>query len=413
MYPDVLVLSLQTAGRWLRLGRDGIMGGGIAKQRLVRRLAVWALLMPATAVMLMIHWFCLFLDEIFFRAYRKIPVNAPVFITGVPRSGTTFVHRVMAADAQFTTFSTWECLFAPSITQKKLILAVAALDARLGGGLKRLVDALTAAATRNLKDIHATRLDSPEEDYFVFMPLLLCFILVVAFPGAGFIWRMGFFDRDMPAAQKRRLMRYYRGCLQKHLYVFGRDKILLSKNASFASLVQALSGEFPDARFVYCLRDPKETVPSQLSSVREAMQACGNDPDGEFFRERMVELLSFYYRNLLQAVSHAPAGIRHSVLNMQSLRTDLMEIIESIYRRLGLVMTPEYHAKLQDEAEHSRRFRSKHSYTVQQFGYDENTIKQRFAHVYEHPHFRQAAQASDSQRAPDRQPRRLAGEASC
>lgn len=362
-------------------------------------------------MMLLVHWSCLLLDEVFFRGYRKMRVQSPVFITGVPRSGTTFVHRVLAADPQFTTFSTWECLFAPSVTQKKLILAIAAVDARLGGPLKRLVDSITAAVTRNLKDIHATKLDAPEEDYFVFMPLLLCFILVVAFPGAGFIWRMGFFDQAMSAGEKRRLMQYYRACLQKHIYVYGEDKTLLSKNASFASLVQSLSEEFPDGRFIYCLRDPKETLPSQLSSLRAAMIACGNDPDGDWFRERMVELLSFYYRNLIKVMSRAKADARQSVLKMQALRGDLESVIKTVYDRLGLTVSPQFESVLKHEAEHASGFRSKHKYSVQQFGYDEKTILQRFAHVYEHPDFQDLDRARDPERVPARQ--RFAGEASC
>ncbi|MGD8592568.1 MAG: sulfotransferase [Gammaproteobacteria bacterium] len=369
------------------------------------------LLMPASAIMLCVHWICLLLDEVLFRGYRKVAIRAPVFITGVPRSGTTFLHRVFAADPQFTTFTTWECLFAPSVTQKKAIIAMARLDAALGGGLKYLVARITASVTKSLNDIHSTRLDAPEEDYFVFMPLLLCFILVVAFPGAGFVWRMGFFDREMSEAQKQRLMRYYRACLQKHVYVYGQEKTLLSKNASFASLLQSLANEFPDARFIYCLRDPKETLPSQLSSVRDAMIACGNDPDSAFFKEKMVDLLSFYYRNLLHAMSQAKAGTRHSVLKMQVLRTDLEATIKSIYQQLSLTVSPAFESVLQSEAERSSRFRSKHSYSALQFGFDDKTIMQRFAHVYQHPDFQEQKIARESERASARQV--LVGDAQC
>lgn len=407
----MLVLIVQTAGRWLQLGRNGLTGEKTANKRVWRRLGALLLLLPASAVMLLIHWTCLLLDEVFFRGYRKMRLLAPVFITGVPRSGTTFVHRVLATDPQFTTFSTWECLFAPSIVQKKIIITIAALDARLGGPLKRLVDYLTTAATRNLKDIHATRLDAPEEDYFVFMPLLLCFILVVAFPGAGFIWRMGFFDKEMSAREKQRLMRYYRACLQKHVYVYGQEKTLLSKNASFASLIHSLTKEFPDARFIYCWRDPKETLPSQLSSVRDAMLACGNDPDSSVFREQMVELLAFYYRNLLQAMSRDKAGACHSVIKMNDLREDLQATIETVYRQLALTISPAFRSVLKNEADGSRRYRSNHTYSASQFGYDEKAIMRRFAHVYEHPYFREINHAHNPENTAGRLS--LAGEVGC
>ncbi|KPJ95023.1 MAG: hypothetical protein AMJ53_03720, partial [Gammaproteobacteria bacterium SG8_11] len=179
--------------------------------------------------------------------------------------------------------------------------------------------------------------------------------------------------------------------------------------ASFGSLVQALLTEFPDARFVYCLRDPKETLPSQLSSVRDAMLACGNDPDSGFFREKMVQLLSFYYENLLQAISQAKAGTRHSVLQMHALRSDLEATIKSIYQQLELKLSSAYESVLADEARQSKGFRSKHSYSAVQFGYDEKAIMRRFAHVYEHPDFQKHYHARNSERLAVRHP--LVGEA--
>lgn len=407
----MFLLIIQSAGRWLQLCRNGLRLKGGMEGRFWRRLLVILLLIPTSAVVLLTHWICLLFDELLFHRYRKVSIKAPVFVTGVPRSGTTFLHRVLASDPQFTTFSTWECLFAPSIVQKKIILAIGALDARFGGVLKRVVDKITATVTQDLSDIHATRLDAPEEDYFVFMPLLLCFILVVVFPGSEIIWRMGFFDRAMSATEKRRLMSYYRACLQKHLYVFGEEKTLLSKNASFASLVQSLTDEFSDARFIYCLRDPQETLPSQLSSLRGAMLACGNDPDSPQFRDRMVELLSFQYENLLETVSRAKPGTRQSVINMDVLKNDLLCAMDTIYQQLALTATPAFQTTLTVEARQASRFRSQHSYSARQFGYDEQTIKRRFSHVYSHPDFQQSQATGKSPRTAAR--RQLAGGSRC
>jgi hypothetical protein len=35
------------------------------------------------------------LDRVFFRGYRKQPIDRPIFIVGNPRSGTTFLHRLL------------------------------------------------------------------------------------------------------------------------------------------------------------------------------------------------------------------------------------------------------------------------------------------------------------------------------
>jgi hypothetical protein len=141
------------------------------------------------------------------------------------------------------------------------------------------------------------------------------------------------------------------------------------------------------------------------------MIACGNDPDSAFFREKMVDLLSFYYRNLLRAMSRDKAGTSYSVVKMQSLRTDLRGTITSIYRQLALTVSPAFESALQSEAERSSRFRSKHSYSALQFGFDEETITQRFAHVYKHPDFQQNNDADEAE--PSSAGQEAAGEARC
>ena len=44
----------------------------------------------------------LLMDNIFFN-YQKIKINKPLFIIGFPRSGTTFLHKMLLKDTQFTT----------------------------------------------------------------------------------------------------------------------------------------------------------------------------------------------------------------------------------------------------------------------------------------------------------------------
>ena len=61
----------------------------------------------------------LLMDNIFFN-YQKIKINKPLFIIGFPRSGTTFLHKMLLKDTQFTTPQLWELIFAPSILQKKI-----------------------------------------------------------------------------------------------------------------------------------------------------------------------------------------------------------------------------------------------------------------------------------------------------
>ncbi len=346
-----------------------------------RRVLVMIGFLPVLALAQGVHWLGFLMDELFFRGYRRVRIREPLFVLGVPRSGTTNLHAILARDPQFTTFSTWECLFAPSVTQRLFWRALGRLDARIGGPLRRLLRLAERRVFGALEDVHAMSLNTPEEDYFALMPVLGCFILVLAFPRSPHLWRMGDFDRGMPAAERERLLAFYADALRRHLYVHGPDKRLLSKNAAFASLGNSLAATFSDARFLVCLRDPMETVPSQLSSIRSGLAFFGVPPDSAAIRERLIDQLAFYYDNLRElAERRAPA--RTVTKTLPQLKTDLAGSVRDAYRRLGLPLTPDFGATLERATAPARAYRSGHSYALAEFGLDTTCIERRFAGAY-------------------------------
>jgi len=347
----------------------------------IRRVLVMLAFLPLFALVQGIHWIGFLLDDVLFRGWRRVQVREPLFVLGVPRSGTTKLHEVLAKDDQYTTFSTWECLFAPSVSQRVFWRGLGRIDARVGAPLRRLLRLAERRVFGALDDVHAMSLDTPEEDYFALMPVMSCFILVLAFPRSPHLWRMGSFDRDMPAPERERLLDFYADALRRHLYVHGPDKRLLSKNAAFASLANGLADTFPDARFLVCLRDPMETVPSQLSSIRSGLAFFGVPPDSAPIREHFVDQLAFYYDNLHQlAEHHAPD--RTVTKTLPQLKADLAGSVQDAYRRLGLPLAPDFAAALNRATAPARAYRSGHKYDLAQFGLEPAAIERRFAGAY-------------------------------
>jgi hypothetical protein len=340
-----------------------------------------AAFVPLFTLVQALHWLGFLLDELLFRGYKRVRVTEPVFVLGPPRSGTTFLHRVLAQDPRLTTFSTWEALFAPSVTQRRFWLALGAVDRRVGRPLGRLLAWLERRLLGGLDAVHATHLDAPEEDYLAFTPVMACFILVLPFPLAEPLWRLGRFDRDLEADRRARLMGYYRGILQRHLYVHGADKRLLSKNASFGGLAGSLLATFPDARILCCMRDPLESVPSQLSSIRPGVALFDSERAAADLGERLLDALAFHHENLLRVLAPLPPE-RRVFLPMSTLGADLAHTLRSAYRRLGLVMTPELAAVLEREEAAARRYATRHRYSLDALGLDAGAIRARFAAYY-------------------------------
>lgn len=350
----------------------------------VRRRLVMLAFLPFLALVLAIHWLGFLLDEMFFRGYRRVQIREPLFVLGVPRSGTTNLHRVLAQDDQFTTFSTWESLFALSVSARRFWMGLAALDRRFGGYLARLLRWVEQRGFAAMDDVHPMTLDAPEEDYFALLPILSCFILVLPFPFAQHLWNVGQFDQRIPAREQEAILAFYRLCLQKHLFVQGPNKRLLSKNAAFAPLSGGLLRTFPDARFLICLREPERTLPSQLSSIGPGLAFFGTPAHSTWVRDRFIEQLQFYYLNLARQFSQLPAD-RCAWLGMSALRADLGAALTGAYRQLDLPLSPVFATILSQETEASRRYRSGHRYELHSFGLDAEQLSRCFAEVYAEP----------------------------
>ncbi len=345
--------------------------------RYARRVVAGVIFLPALLLLQAAHWIGFLLDEVFFRGYRRVAVREPVFVLGPPRSGTTYLHRLLAGDSRYTTFATWECLFAPSITERRIWTGLAAADRLIGSPVARSLRVAGGAVFRWIDDKHPLGLAKPEEDYFCFLPLLCCFILVVPFPEARWVWRMGTFDRDMQEAERRRLLTWYRRCLQRHLYAHGPDRTLLSKNAAFAGMARSLVREFPDARIVICERDAVEVIASQFNSVTDGLRLFGVPPDDPLFRRRLLDCLDFYYRNLQALRGELPPG-RIAAAPMEELADDPAALVRRLYERLGLTVTDALEARL-GQIDRRRPHVPAEAPPLSSWGIDIAEVLQRFA----------------------------------
>ncbi|HSM30640.1 MAG TPA: sulfotransferase [Woeseiaceae bacterium] len=335
---------------------------------------------PLVIAVQLLHWLAFLLDEVFYRGYRDIAIREPLFVLGPPRTGTTHLHRVLAADPQTTTFQTWECLFGLSVSSRKLLLALARLDRAMGRPAGRVGSWLGRRLLAPMDDIHPVALTDPEEDFLCLLPLAACFLLVIPFPRAAWLWDIARFDTRLGEDEKRELLDWYRHCIQKHLYVFGADKRFLSKNASFSGMAEALLAAFPDARILYTSRDPRAVVPSQLSSLRPALEACGFAEYPGELRDGLVDLLRYYYEHLFEVAARNPD--RMALLYNDDLQNDLSATVVASLGSVGLDVGDGFMDELAAMSAASREHQSDHRYSPEQFGLSDDMIVAQFARVY-------------------------------
>ncbi|MEM8678059.1 MAG: sulfotransferase [Planctomycetota bacterium] len=323
-----------------------------------------------------INWAALAIDRVCFPQFQGVSVTRPLFIVGPPRSGTTLLHRLMASQSQrFTTPPLWELLFAPAICQKYLFLGIARLDRLVGRPLSRLVTVGERLLLQSHAHIHPTSLSSPEEDSLALLSDNACFLIVAAFPNCDAVWRLGFFDEAVDEATRLRVLEHYKQILQRHLYVRGRQRHVLSKNPAFSGWIDSLRHTFPDARLVAPWRNPHEVVASQLSSLQPSWESFGYDASEAGLVDHFIELLSYYYRTVERHFLELPVD-QGAVIGYASLLDLSPADLAHMLTRLGYDHLDE--PALAIAIERSRRPRPKHKYSLAQYGLDEETLRGRF-----------------------------------
>jgi hypothetical protein len=177
-------------------------------------------------------------------------------------------------------------------------------------------------------------------------------------------------------------MRFYRSVLKRHLYVVGPEKQLLSKNPSFTPCLRSLAETFPDGRFICCVREPVEVVPSLLSSVGTGGRLFGYDVAEPRIRDRFVGMLEFFAKHALETLSET-ANDRHAFAPLREMRNDVGGFVLGIYHRFGWSPDPEFRNRLAEEARRGRSYTSRHTYSLAEFGLEEEDIRGRFQELNE------------------------------
>lgn len=353
----------------------------------VRRALTIGVALPTLVALNAVHWFALLVDELFVPGYRTTPIRAPVFVIGMPRSGTTFLQETLAADEErFATVRLRELLFTPALSQRLVWSALARLDAALGHPGRWLGRWLERKTTHGLDDVHPIDLDAPEEDFLFFLPMWACFALVALVPESDDLWALTRVD-DWPRADRDRLTRWYRRSVQRQLYWDARlhpdraPRVLLSKNPSFTGLGQTLRDAFPDAALICCYREVSRALASQLSSMAPSMELFGRDPRSPEVGQRFESMYRGYAESMLQLRESAPERVR--IVPLRTLSADVKATVLTLYASLGWQATDRYRASLDSLRERSRGYRSGHRYTAGDFGIDPESVDRRFADVVE------------------------------
>jgi hypothetical protein len=330
----------------------------------LRRVLSALFILPAFFVLVFVNKVFMLLDWIFFNDFRKIKLKKASFIIGVPRSATTYLFNLLAKDEQhFTCFKLWEILFAPSIIQKYTLLGILKLDRLLGRPLYRLSFFFDKIFLSKIARLHETSFSKPEEDEMLLIYAFASMYLAFFFPDVPALDPHLFFDEEISYGKRKKLMLFYKRCVQRHIYVFdGREeKFFLSKNPCFISKTVSIAEVFPEATLIYMLRSPYKTIPSTISLNSNVYSIFSGVKKENPLSDKTAEAIIRWYKMADNSIKNYWQN-RNIIIPFKMITMCPEITIKGIYRFLKLISGEKINILLKNEQKNCRNYKSVHNY---------------------------------------------------
>jgi len=295
----------------------------------------------------------------------RTPIRRPLFVVGLPRTGSTALQRLLACDPGVQGLELWLTVAPgprPPRAEWPRDPDYAELDAALRAQF---------ATQPGLRAIHELDAGAPDECWRLHNQSFAStsFECLARVPGYS-RWWAGF---DMHAAYRRH---------RDQLRLLGAnepEKRWLCKDASHLFALDALLAAYPDACIVQTHRDPARVIPSVCSLNRAFRVGTDRAFDA---RGHGADQLEFWARGTLRALAVRRASDPRQFfdLDFREIDADLLGAVQRIYAHFGFELTPRAVRAMRRHCEANPRGRhGAHAYSAEEFGLEPGRIRERFA----------------------------------
>ncbi len=293
---------------------------------------------------------------------EEIAITRPIIICGLPRSGTTHLHNLIAADPNIRCLPYWESLEpvgAPGEDDQPR-------RDRCAAGLE-----LLDATMPEFKRMHEMTVDHAHEE-----------IQLLANDISGMLFETTYavptFAAHYRSHDQRPSYGYLKRSLQALQWLRGGTRWVL-KSPQHLEQFPALYETFPDATFVVTHRDPVEVARSMITMVAYGSRMACADPDpvaiGKYWLQRCEDLLNGCLRDRDVLPADQSIDVRFT-----DFMADEQATLRSIYELAG----QPYGADVRDAmgsftAQHPRGRHGEVRYDLADIGLDPDDVAGRLA----------------------------------
>ncbi len=309
----------------------------------------------------------LLLEEIFRRnpELETVKLNPPLIVTGLPRSGTTFLHRLLASAEEAEPIPLYRHLFpTPRRLPTRLLEASAMFKAW------KII-----SHGYNMDAMHVVHPKLPDECNLGMRLGMHSVFFWISAPVYGYLrWLL---DQDM-----RETYQLYRRILILQ-QVQAPNKRLTLKCPSHLLSLSALHEALPEAQIVQTHRDPLEIVPNVCSMIvsLHGMGAAALDRQ-QSIAHNYLKLHAFAKRSVAFADTSAGKRIMH--VDYRQLVQNPVQLACDVHDHFGLIWDAGDQSALENFFSANQQYKhGKHHYNMAQIGLDPKVVKSDFREYYE------------------------------
>jgi hypothetical protein len=292
------------------------------------------------------------------------PIEKPMFVFGLPRTGTTLTINLLHADPARRSFLRWEAYDPVPPPHPHELQAGPRYEAM------QVKTRMALEHMPHIAAIHYEEADSPTECQFLMTP---SFCAQVYEAQADIPSYRNWFLHE---ADYRPAFRFHKRWLQLlQAHASGRWTL---KNPWHPLFLDALTEVYPDAQLVMTHRDPAEVVGSCCSLIKYVRQIYSDDVDLEGIGESFVDTFRVMIeRTDAFLAKHGPDSIHH-VQYADTLR-DPIGVVRGIYERFGEPLEPEAEAAMRRYlADNPKGKHGRHAYALEEYGLSRGAVRERF-----------------------------------
>lgn len=291
------------------------------------------------------------------------PIEKPIFITGMPRSGSTFLHELLSQDPENRSPRVWEIMFPVPAPEPGVVRDPRMRRANMNlWWFRRLAP--------GADEVYPVRAMTPHECLAIHSFTLMSeeFITTCRVPAyEQFLRESGL--RVAYAWQKRFL---------QHLQSRSPLKRWVLKSPDHLYALEELFSVFPDATIIQTHRNPIDVLKSSLQ-LTEVVQGLFARPDRERLQEREARTLAETMERSIRFRDRRPdLADRFLDLNYSEIVSDPLGTARRIYHHLDCPMTQIAIERMRQFIATRSRYQRRRNPTLADLGLDVRAETRRF-----------------------------------